>query len=171
MKNFQISYLSIFFLFSILFTDCSAADLHLGKPAPDLTITLLDSTEQISNKSNLGKIVIVNFWATWCAPCTREMPAFQAIYSKYHDKGLEIIAINMDELKELPKVRNFIKPYTFHFAHKSDADFKNLGRIWRLPSTFVIDKQGLLRKDGNTGDPEVSIELLESIIAPLLNTP
>ena len=148
-----------------------ANDLKLGQPVPEINVKLLNSNEQVSLASYRGKVIIINFWATWCAPCLKEMPSIQAIYSKYHERGLEVIAINMDDLKDISKVRNFIKPYSLQFAHKSETNYKGLGRIWRLPSTFVIDRQGLLRKDGNVGDPEVSFDFLDSLLMPLINDP
>jgi cytochrome c biogenesis protein CcmG, thiol:disulfide interchange protein DsbE len=155
----------------ILINLSHANDLQLGKPVPEINGKLLSSNEQVSLAPYRGKVIILNFWATWCAPCLKEMPAIQAIYSKYHEQGLEVISINMDDLKDISKVRNFIKPYSLQFAHKSEINYKGLGRIWRLPSTFVIDRQGLLRKDGNVGDPEVSFDFLDSLLMPLLNEP
>lgn len=148
-----------------------SADLTVGSPAPEIEAKLLDSPAQFRLSTNRGKVTIVNFWATWCAPCKEEMPAIQAYYDKHRAEGLEVLAISMDNAGELPAVRAFARNFRFPIAMKSEASFKGLGRIWRLPSTFVIDRQGILRKNGNTGDPEVNLPLLESLVTPLLAQP
>ena len=140
----------------------------VGSPAPEIEAKLLDSPAQFRLSANRGKVVIVNFWATWCAPCIAEMPALQAYYEKHKAEGLEILAISMDDSRDLPKVRIVAGNFTFPIAVKSEANFKGLGRIWRMPSTFVVDRQGILRKDGKAGEAEVTLPLLESLVTPLL---
>lgn len=146
----------------------SAAELLVGSPAPEISAKLLDSTEvfQVSNKR--GKTIIVNFWATWCAPCKAEMPALQAYLDKHQAEGLEVLTISMDDAKDLPAVRKIAQQYSFQMALKADANIKSLGRIWRMPTTFVIDKDGILRKNGHVGDAEISLPELESLVTPLL---
>ena len=147
------------------------ADLTVGAPAPELTAKLLDSPAQFRLSGQRGKVVIVNFWATWCTPCLAEMPALQAYYAKHKAEGVEILAISMDDRKDLAAVRSVAASFAFPIAWKGDADFKGLGRIWRMPSTFVIDKQGLLRRNGSSGEAEVNLPLLESVVTPLLGQP
>jgi thiol-disulfide isomerase/thioredoxin len=118
-----------------------------------------------------GKVVIVNFWATWCAPYKAEMPALQSYLDRYKSEGLEILAISMDEPRDLPAVEKVAQSYTFQLALKSDANFKVLGRIWRMPTTFVVDRDGILRKNGHVGDAEITLTELETLVAPLLAKP
>jgi thiol-disulfide isomerase/thioredoxin len=115
-----------------------------------------------------GKVLVLNFWATWCAPCRAEMPAFEAFYAKHRGEGLEVIAISMDEPGDEAKVREVMRAYTFRAALARDAKVKGYGRVWRLPLTFVIDRGGVLRKDGWYGDPGLDAALLEKTITPLL---
>jgi hypothetical protein len=75
----------------------------------------------------------------------------------------------MDEPRELPAVRKFAQLFTFQIALKADASIKGLGRIWRMPSTFVIDRAGILRKNGHVGDAEITSTELESLVTPLLS--
>lgn len=146
------------------------ADLSVGSPAPVIEAKLLDTQQTIRLTGASGKVTIVNFWATWCAPCREEMPAIQAYYDKHKAEGLEVIAISMDEPSKLEEVRRMAAHYTFPVAIKADANIKSLGRIWRLPSTFVIDRQGVLRKNGHEGDPTVDLPALEALVTPLLTT-
>ncbi|MFC5519896.1 peroxiredoxin family protein [Polaromonas jejuensis] len=157
----------VIFVFSL---PAISADLVVGSPAPDVEATLLDSPTRVRLSANQGKVTIINFWATWCAPCREEMPAIQAYYDKHKAEGLEILAISMDDASNLAKVRKVAQSFTFPIAIKSEANFKGLGRVWRMPSTFVVDKDGILRKNGHVGDPEVTLPLLESLVTPLLNS-
>ena len=157
-----------FFVFSL---PAWSVDLLVGSVSPDVEAKLLDSPAMFKLSANHGKVTIINFWATWCTPCINEMPEIQAYYDKHKAEGLEILAISMDDPGSLEKVRKFAQSFTFPIAVKSEANFKGMGRIWRMPSTFVIDKGGILRKNGHVGDPEVTLLLLESLVTPLLNSP
>jgi thiol-disulfide isomerase/thioredoxin len=116
-------------------------------------------------------VVIVNFWATWCTPCLAEMPALEAYYTRHRPEGLEILAISMDDARDVAAVRATASKFSFPVALKSEADFEGLGRIWRMPSTFVVDREGILRRNGSTGEAEVNLPLLESLVTPLLRQP
>ncbi len=144
------------------------AELLVGSPASDLQAKLLDSPDTFQLAQKRGKVVIVNFWATWCAPCKAEMPALQAYLDQHQSDGLEILAISMDEPRDLPAVRKIAQQFTFQVALKADANIKGLGRIWRMPSTFVVDRAGILRKNGHVGDAEITPTELETLVTPLL---
>jgi peroxiredoxin len=145
-----------------------SADLQVGSPAPEIEAKLLDSSKTIQLSASRGKVLLINFWATWCAPCKAEMPAIQAYYDKHKAEGLEILAISMDESRDMAEVRKLAQQYTFPIAMKSDANFKGLGRIWRMPTTFVVDRAGILRRNGQVGSAEINAAELESLVTPLL---
>jgi len=159
----------LLFAFAISFSSvASTAELAVGKAMPPIQVKVIDSTTLFQVGGKPGKVTIINFWATWCAPCRAEMPAIQTYYEKYKSKGLEVIAISMDDAKDLEMVRKISQSYTFSIASKFDCDYKNLGRIWRMPSTFIVDKNGILQKNGHIGQPTIDLELLETIVTPLL---
>jgi cytochrome c biogenesis protein CcmG, thiol:disulfide interchange protein DsbE len=139
-----------------------------GKPAPSLEARLLTGGE-FSLAQASGKVVIINFWATWCGPCRQEMPALDAYYLQHRTQGLEIVAIAMDDEKTESKVSEVMRAFAFPATLGREASFKGYGRIWRLPLTFVVDRRGILRKDGWYGDPGIDGEMLEKIVTPLLN--
>jgi len=74
----------------------------------------------------------------------------------------------MDDAGDAAEVRRLAQHYSFPIALKSDANFKGLGRIWRIPMTFVIDKRVILRKNGLVGNPKVDLSILESLVTLLL---
>ena len=138
-----------------------------GKPAPPLSAKLLDGAF-FSLTDNVGKVVVVNIWATWCPPCRAEMPALDAYFRRHRDEGLVLLAISWDDPKDEAKVRDVMKAYSFPAALGRDADIRGYGRVWRLPLTFVIDRRGILRKDDWYGDPGLDSQLLEQTVTPLL---
>jgi thiol-disulfide isomerase/thioredoxin len=157
-------------LFVLLLLGCGVADARSpseGAPAPAVEAKLLDGS-RFGPADYSGEVLVLNFWATWCAPCRAEMPALEAFYAKHRAEGLELIAISMDEPKDEAKVREVMRAYTFRAALAKDAKVKGYGRVWRLPLTFVIDRRGVLRKDGWYGDPGLDAALLEKTVVPLL---
>lgn len=141
-----------------------------GKPAPAIQAKLLDGTT-FNLADNAGKVVIVNIWATWCAPCREEMPALDAYYRAHRDEGLVLIALSMDDPKDEAKVREVTRAYLFPVGLQNDTYLKGYGRIWRLPLTFVVDRKGILRKDQWYGDPGLDAQLLDETLSPLLHAP
>ena len=141
--------------------------IEVGKPAPPFEAKLLDGTP-FSLAATAGNVVIVNFWATWCEPCRAEMPALQSYYQKHRAEGLQLLAVSMDDPRDDSKVREVMRAFSFPAALARDASFKGYGRIWRIPLTFVIDRHGILRKDGWYGDAGLDLPLLEGTVTPLL---
>ena len=152
---------------------CPATPAHAAqsaKSAPALEAKLLDGTA-FSLSTETGKVVIINFWATWCVPCRREMPALDEYYRKHRDDGLQLIAISLDEAADESKVREVMHAFSFPAAMASQASFAGYGRIWRLPLTFVIDRAGRVQREGWYGKPSIDLDLLEKTVTPLLTTP
>ena len=139
----------------------------VGKPAPALEAKLLDGS-QFSLASESGKVVIVNFWATWCKPCRAEMPALDTYYRMHQSQGLVVLGISIDDPGDEDTVRKVMSAFSYPAALKRDSNFDGYGRIWRVPLTFVIDRHGILRKDGWYGDPGIDGTLLDKVVTPLL---
>jgi peroxiredoxin len=117
----------------------------VGMQAEDFRLTDLEGKQQ-SLSQYRGKVILVNFWATWCKPCTTEMPAMQATYDKLRDKGFVVLAIN--ELEDDAKVREHIKQYGHTFPVLMDRDNKvaNQYGVYGLPVSVFIDEQGVVQE-------------------------
>ena len=116
------------------------------KKAPDFTATLLTG-EEFTLSENLGKPVLVNFWATWCGPCVGEMPAFEKLKEEYGDE-LVIVAVNCGEKAET--VKEFVDEngYTFAFAIDEKAEIStNIYPTMSIPYTVLIDANGNLAEE------------------------
>jgi len=136
---------------------------QIGEAAPPLVVTALDGT--IFDLAKLrGKVVLVNYWATWCAPCRKEMPKLDALYRHYHGRGLEIISISIDFPRDYEKMRKAARSVTYPTAATKDISNDGFGKPGGVPITWIIDADGKVR------DRMIDVrdELLNGIVVPLL---
>lgn len=112
----------------------------------DIKFTGLDGKETDLAKMK-GKVVLIDFWATWCGPCIAELPNVLKAYEEYNDKGFEIIGISLDNAKDEDKLRTFVKDKKMNWPHAFDGQgwrnslAKKFG-ISSIPATFLIGKDG-----------------------------
>lgn len=136
-----------------------------GTPAP--AYELPDLTGRlVSNAEFAGKVVILDFWATWCPPCREEIPHFIKLQDKYRDQGLAIVGVSLDA-GGAKEVAPFAEEYKINYAMliANDDLAKAFGGIVSIPTTFVIDRQGKIVKRFIGYTPP---EVFEATIAPLL---
>ncbi|KJV24690.1 hypothetical protein VI06_21580 [Aquitalea magnusonii] len=152
-----------------LFTALSAgaASLEVGQPVPDFTLHTLQG-QSVSSAQLRGQVVVINLWATWCSYCRQEMPALQNYYQRHHQQGLQVFAVSMDEVGEDKNVRDIMQQFAYTGAVGRDSKLSGFGRVWRLPMTFVIDRKGILRRDGSVGNPTVDEKVLKTEVTPWL---
>jgi len=144
-----------------------ASAVSEGVPAPALDGRLFDGS-RFSLAENAGKVVVLNFWASWCAPCREEMPALDAYYRRHRGEGLEMVAISMDNPKDEAKAREIMRAFSFPAAFGREMDIRAFGRISQLPTTFVIDRRGILRRNRAYGNALLDLANLEKTVTPLL---
>lgn len=115
--------------------------------APRFQLTTLDG-QQVSLASLRGKVVLVNFWATWCPPCRIEMPGFQRVYEAKRDRGFTIIGISTDAIGSRA-VADFVRErgITYPIAMATGAVMQEFGGARTLPTSFLIDREGRIRNE------------------------
>ena len=122
----------------------TAATTPVGEPlpAPDFTLST-PSGASLSLAELRGKVVLLNFWATWCVPCRKEMPAIEALYQRYKDRGLEVVAISLDK-GSTSGVESFVKEMGVTYRVVLDPTWA-MARTYGvrgLPATFLLDRTG-----------------------------
>lgn len=136
----------------------------LDQPAPSLQVRLADgratSLEQLR-----GKVVLVNFWATWCPYCRKEMPAIDRFWHDYRGRGLEVVAISVDDPPEKIAAWMKDKGYAFAAAPTNASVTAAFGDIQTVPTSFIVDADGHVR---HKISGQVYYGRLEKLIVPLL---
>ncbi len=127
-----------------LFAATTALALEVGSTAPDFTLKSR-SGENIKLSELRGEVVMVNFWASWCAPCRQEMPLLEELHDRYADLGFTLLGVNVEEdsnaaldlLKEIP--------VTFPILFDSRNDVSRLYNVVAMPTTVILDRDGAVR--------------------------
>jgi peroxiredoxin len=142
----------------------SAASPLLHKTAPEFARTDLEN-RRLDLHDYRGKVVLLNFWATWCAPCQLEMPRFAAWQREYSPRGLQIIGISMDDDPAL--ARSLVRKLKLNYpVAMGDETLGHLyGGVMGLPLTFVIDRHGKIEAQFQG---EVKTDSIEKEFKPLL---
>jgi peroxiredoxin len=128
--------------------DEAARELDLIRPprpkqAADFTVSLLGG-DTLKLRGQRGKPVLMNFWATWCAPCREEMPAMERLYLKHRERGFVLLAVSVDT--DAAVVKPFLERHklTFPVALDAKMDLANTYGVRALPASFLIDRDGYL---------------------------
>jgi DsbE subfamily thiol:disulfide oxidoreductase len=138
--------------------------LAIGRPAPDFTLETVDGTFRLSEAR--GKVVMVNFWATWCGPCRFEMPEFQEVHEARLEAGdFQIVAVNLTSSDSREGALRFVDELglTFTIAFDVTGSVAQTYGVLGLPATFFIDRDGILRS--RSYGPVLGDRLAESIAA------
>jgi peroxiredoxin len=115
--------------------------------APDFTLTAMNDSMYTLSKLE-GKVVLINFWATWCGPCRMEIPEFNEMHKSYHEKGLEILGISVSDNKK--QLKNFAKSFAVDYpllyggAREMNKIMKDYGGVYAVPSSFLVGKNGAI---------------------------
>jgi cytochrome c biogenesis protein CcmG, thiol:disulfide interchange protein DsbE len=140
-----------------------------AKPAPDFTLEALDGS-QVSLSQYRGQVVLVNFWATWCPPCVREMPSLVRVYEQYKGQGFVILGINTTYQDDRAKVAQFARDNSMGFpvllVTDPEATAAYGSRL--MPTSYLIDRNG---KIVYTRVGQVDEQNLSERVAALLDEP
>lgn len=135
--------LFVCFAFAAGFAKASPEEL-IAKPATDFALRSL-SGDNLRLSEQLGEVVILNFWATWCGPCRQEMPLLDEIHSKYRRAGLVLLSINIDEHAEAAAEMAKTLGVSYPVLLDARNEVAKAYEIGTLPVTFLIDREGKVR--------------------------
>jgi len=146
-----------------------ASGLAVGKPAPPLVLHTLDG-KTITTDSLRGKVLILTFWATWCAPCMEDLPLLSAYAAEHAQQGLQVLGFCLNEPEDLPAVQRVAATLSFPVGLLGSAWAGKYGRIWRLPADFTIDRAGVLVDNSwDDAQPGWTEARLQRVVTPLLS--
>ena len=121
--------------------------LTVGKEAPDFVLPNLNE-QSVRLSDYRGKVVFLNFWATWCKPCREEMPSMEVLYKNFDHDGLVVLAVSIDRVTTKKDIPPFVSSMNLTFPvlvdswGQTDKRYKLMG----VPETYIIDQQGILRE-------------------------
>jgi cytochrome c biogenesis protein CcmG/thiol:disulfide interchange protein DsbE len=117
---------------------------RIGNPAPDFTVQ--DSERKVTLSQYRGQVVVLNFWATWCPPCVEETPSLVQMNDRLRDKGITLLGVSVDV--DADAYHRFIKDHRIDYVTVRDVDQKsnNLYGTFKFPETYIIDRNGVLRR-------------------------
>jgi cytochrome c biogenesis protein CcmG, thiol:disulfide interchange protein DsbE len=158
-----ISRLAVGTLVTAFAADLARAAPEIGEEAPALILTAIDGTA-IDLAKLRGKVVLVNFWATWCAPCRKEMPTLDAFYRRHRGQGFELIGISIDFARDAAKMRKVAAGLAYPAAWLNDIAVNGFGAPEGVPVSYLIDAEGIIR------DKFIAVpnKLLSDVVVPML---
>ena len=120
--------------------------VEIGEPAPRYAATTL-AGDSVSTGALAGKVVLLNIWATWCAPCRAEIPYLQSLYEAHSAEGLEIVGVSVDARGQDAAIRDFAQEFRMTYPIWRDPDERVQTTYMALgvPSSYLIDRTGVLR--------------------------
>ena len=151
-------------VFTCVFSLSAHADDKFGY-APDIS---LRSTlgKSISLSDYRGKVVLINFWATWCKPCLKELPHLQKIYKDLKNENFIVLGINVDEARDISKVKPLTKRYRLEFPILLDPEKTTLSKYnpdLSIPFSVVVDKDGYIYAYFNGYHPGMENEIKKAV--------
>lgn len=166
-QGFRVATIAALALAAALVLAAPPKNALLNKPAPTLSRVTLGN-ERVDLAGLQGRVVLLNFWATWCAPCRVEMPRFVQWQEKYKAEGLSIVGVSMDDDSE--PVKDLMRKRSLNYPVVMGDEKLGLtyGGVLGLPVTYLIDRKGIIRAryQGAT-----NLDAMEREIRQLLNNP
>lgn len=131
--------------FTTMLTSTSLGQFKTGQQAPDFTLDDLDGNHVTLSEIVGGGPVYINFWATWCGPCKKEIPELIKLYDQYKDRGFKVLAISVDDSRTQGKVKSFVADRNMPFTILLDGNSEVFRRKYKgtgIPYGFLLDNEG-----------------------------
>jgi peroxiredoxin len=143
-SRFAAAFVSIVLLVVLAGCYRGSRPARIGTAAPDFTVK--DSDRTVSLNQLRGQVVVLNFWATWCAPCVEEIPSLVTMSQKLKPKGVMVLGVSVDA--DGDAYHRFLKDHGVNFMTVRDADQKSndLYGTFKFPETYIIDRNGVVRR-------------------------
>ena len=136
----------------------------VGEPAPDFHATLFDG-RKVSLADYRGQVLILNFWATWCGPCKRELPLINGYYKVMQPHGLAVIAVTSEDAVTDWQLKPLAAMLAFPLAHGIRGPYRDLDAI---PTNYIVDRAGVVRYAKAAA---LTLDDMNAILIPLLKAP
>ena len=144
----------------------------IGSPAPDFRAVTVDSQPRMRTLADYrGSVVLLNVWATWCAPCRVEMPSMEALHKDFAARGLRVVAVSIDQIAGPPQIREFARELglTFDILHDSAQAIIRSYQVNGYPQSFVIGRDGTIRRKwigAENWNSPANRSLIAALLAP-----
>lgn len=136
-----------------------------NRPTPPWSVETVDG-RSLDSQALLGKVVLINYWATWCPYCLKEMPVIEEFWQDHRAKGFEVLAVSVDDPPE--KIAKYLAEHGYGFAAApmDPSVYAAFGRAGGIPTSFIVDARGVIR---HRIDGQVHYPRLEKLVLPLLD--
>jgi thiol-disulfide isomerase/thioredoxin len=162
-------------LLGVIFATAGAAQEEpvkeiLGKKGPDFTLSSVGAGK-LQLSSLKGKVVVLDFWAVWCGPCTDSMPFFQKLQDTYGPQGVEVVGLHVnDRVPPTKEVKSFLDELGVHYKNVlSTTAVDDSYLVYAMPTTYLLDRDGVVRKRHVGFNPKTAPDRIERDVKELLS--